>query len=150
MEELFAYAYLLEMDLISEEMYEDKLNELFLENPTDEDLLELEFLNRKRKETVRYIRTHINYNDMDIDKFGKVLFELLKPIYESIDIHRFGNAMYSLWESLPGNLQDVVQRVGHTDADHVHVVEQYDGFGPFVAWCSGFTDDDAVFFVAFI
>ena len=60
MEELLAYAYLLEMDLISEEIYEDKLNELFLENPTDEDLLELEFLNRKRKETVRYIRTHIN------------------------------------------------------------------------------------------
>jgi len=107
MEELLAYAYLLEMDLISEEIYEDKLNELFLEDPTDEDLLELEFLNRKRKETVRYIRTHINYNDMDIDKFGKVLFELLKPIYESIDIHRFGNAMYSLWESLPGNLQDI-------------------------------------------
>ena len=52
MEELLAYAYLLEMDLISEEIYEDKLNELFLENPTDEDLLELEFLNRKRKETV--------------------------------------------------------------------------------------------------
>ena len=107
MEELLAYAYLLEMDLISEEIYEDKLNELFLENPTDEDLLELELLNRKRKETVRYIRTHINYNDMDIDKFGKVLFELLKPIYESIDIHRFGNTMYSLWESLHGNLQDI-------------------------------------------
>ena len=47
-------------------------------------------------------------------------------------------------------LYGVVQRVCHTDADHVHVVEQYDGFGPFVAWCSGFTDDDAVFFVAFI
>lgn len=107
MEELFAYAYLVDMDLISGEIYEDKLNELFLKNPTDEHLLELEFLSRNRKETVRYIRRHSNYNDMDIDKFGMALFELLKPMYMSLDIHRFGNAMYSLWESLPGNLQDI-------------------------------------------
>ena len=57
MEELFAYAYLVDMDLISEEIYEDKLNELFLKNPTDEHLLELEFLSRNRKETMRYIRS---------------------------------------------------------------------------------------------
>lgn len=107
MEELLAYAYLLGMDLISEEIYEDKLNELFLENLTDEDLLELEFLNRNRKETVIYIRTHINYNDMDIDKFGRRLFGLLRPIYASMDIHRFGKVMYSLWKDLPGNLQMV-------------------------------------------
>ncbi len=81
MEELLAYAYLLGTDLIFEEIYEDKLDELFLENPADEDLLELEFLNRNRKETVIYIRIHINYNDMDIDKFGRRLIELLKPIF---------------------------------------------------------------------
>lgn len=107
MEELLAYAYLLGMDLIPEEIYEEKLNELFLEDPTDEDLLELEFLNRNRKETVIYIRTHINYNDMDIDKFGRMLFTLLRPIYASMDIHRFGSVMYSLWEGLPGNLQSI-------------------------------------------
>lgn len=78
---------------------------MFLGNSTDEDLLELEFLNRNRKETVIYIRTHINYNDMDIDKFGRMLFVLLRPIYVSMDIHRFGSTMYSLWENLPGNLQ---------------------------------------------
>ena len=39
MEELLVYAYLLEMDLIPEAIYEEKLNELFLQNPTDEDLL---------------------------------------------------------------------------------------------------------------
>ena len=65
MEELFAYAYLLEMDLISEEMYEDKLNELFLENPTDEDLLELEFLNRKRKETNQNGWDQLSFLHMD-------------------------------------------------------------------------------------
>lgn len=105
MEELLAYAYLLGMNLITEAMYEEKLNELFLENPMDEDLLELEFLSGNRKETVIYIRTHIDYNSMDFNRFGRVLFGVLKPIYESMDIHRFGSAMYSLWENLPGNLQ---------------------------------------------
>lgn len=106
MEELLAYAYLLEMDLIPEAIYEEKLNELFLQNPTDEDLLELEFLSINKKETIIYIRTHINYYSMDYDSFGRVLFSLLKPIYRSMDIQRFGDIMYSLWESLPGDLQD--------------------------------------------
>ena len=93
--------------MISEAIYEKKLNELFLQNPTNEDLLELEFLNRNRKETIVYIRTHLNYNSMDFNRFGRVLFRLLKPIYASMDIQRFGNVMYSLWENLPGNLQDM-------------------------------------------
>lgn len=105
MEELLAYAYLFGMDLIPEAIYEEKLNELFLQKPTDEDLLELEFLSRNRKETMVYIRIHLNYNSMDFDRLGRVLFRLLKPIYASVDIHRFGEAMYSLWENLPGNLQ---------------------------------------------
>lgn len=79
MENLLAYAYLLEMDLIPETVYEEKINELFLQNPTDEDLLELEFLSRNKKETIIYIRTHINYNSMDYDKFGK-LVELIPLI----------------------------------------------------------------------
>ncbi len=107
METLLAYVYLLGMDLISEEIYEEKLNELFLENPADEDLLELEFLSGNRKETVIYIRTHIDYNFMDFNRFGRELFGLLKPIYKSMDIRRFGDAMYSLWENLAGNLQDM-------------------------------------------
>lgn len=57
MEELLAYAYLLGEDLISDVEYEEKLNEMFLANPTDEDLLELEFLSGSKKETIIYIRT---------------------------------------------------------------------------------------------
>lgn len=108
MEELLAFAYLLELDLVSEDMYEEKLNKLFLENPNNEDLLELEFLSGKRKETIVYIRTHMDYNSMDFDKFGRELFGLLKLIYEDMEIHEFGSAMYSLWESLAGSLQDKV------------------------------------------
>lgn len=106
MEKLLAYAYLLEIGLITDDMYEEKLNELFLVDPMDEDLLELEYLSSSTKETVVYIRTHIDYNSMDCDKFGSELFELLKTIYKNMDIDEFGSAMYSLWEALAGNLQD--------------------------------------------
>ena len=107
MEELLAYAYLLGVELISEIKYEEKLNKLFLENPTDEDLLELEFLSGNKKETIVYIRTHTDYNSMDFDKFGRTLCGLLKPIYESMDIRKFGEEMYLLWDDFAGNLQDM-------------------------------------------
>jgi len=39
MEELLAYAYLLGVNLIFENMYEEKLHELFIKDPTDEEML---------------------------------------------------------------------------------------------------------------
>lgn len=75
-------------------------------NSDDEDLLELEFLSGDIKESVIYIRAHIDYNTLDRKKFGKELMNLLKPFYKSMDIHRFGSRMYSVWEGLAGNLQD--------------------------------------------
>ena len=105
MEELLAYAYLMRVDLVSYDTYEEKLNELFLENPTNEDLLELAFLIGSMKETIIYIQTHIDYNAMDCDKFGRELFCLLKPVYKNVDIYVFGHKMYSLWKNLAGNLQ---------------------------------------------
>lgn len=43
---------------------------------------------------------------MNRQVFGKTLMTLLKPIYASMDIETFGYHMFSLWESLAGNLQD--------------------------------------------
>ncbi len=106
MEELLAYAYLMGEGFNIESIYEEKLNELFLLNSDDEDLLELEFLSGDIRESVIYIRAHIDYNTLDRKKFGKELMNLLKPIYKSMDIHRFGSRMYSVWEGLAGNLQD--------------------------------------------
>ncbi len=107
MEELLAYAYLLSEDLIAFDVYENKLNEMFVKDIKNEDLIELEYLCGSAKNTVVYIRTHINYNSMDINKFGRQLFELLKPIYKTMDIEPFANAMYSLWKELADNLQNI-------------------------------------------
>ena len=71
MEELLVYAFLMEEGFPIENRYEEKLNELFMRSPDNEDLLELEFLSGKRKETAIYIRTHMDVNGLDIYKFGK-------------------------------------------------------------------------------
>lgn len=107
MEELLAYAYCQFNGFDFREKYKEKLHELFLADLTyNENLLELEGLCGNMKESALYIRNHINYSPLDIDKFGRELMKLLKPIYQSMDIERFGQCMYSLWESLPGCLQD--------------------------------------------
>lgn len=106
MEELLAYAYLLENGFNVQKQYDIKLNELFINNPNDKDLLELEIISGDTKKCICYIKTHIDYFNMNRSKFGKELMELLKPFYKSLSINTFGDRMYSLWESLAGNLQD--------------------------------------------
>lgn len=109
MEELLAYSYLwcIGIGFDFQEKYEDKLHGIFLADLTyNETLLELEGLCGNIRESALYIRNHINYSSLDINRFGSTLMKLLKPIYQSMDIERFGQCMYSLWESLPGCLQD--------------------------------------------
>lgn len=106
MDELLAYAYLLSENFDVQASYESKLNELFLADTNNSDLLELELLSSNIKDSIIYIKTHIDYADLNHDKFGRALMSLLKPIYESMDINKFGSKMYSLWEGLAGNLQD--------------------------------------------
>ena len=105
MEELLVYAFLMEEGFPIENRYEEKLNELFMRSPDNEDLLELEFLSGKRKETAIYIRTHMDVNGLDIYKFGKEFMGVLKPVYESMEIHEFGSWMNRVWENLPDSLQ---------------------------------------------
>lgn len=107
MEELLAYAILLYEKIISKEIYTSRLDELFIENPTDKILLELECENNIQNAII-FIRTNVDYNNLDTAKFGKVLMKLLKEYYsECENIKTFADKMYSLWESLPGNIQDI-------------------------------------------
>lgn len=111
MEELLVYALLLCQKLVTETEYNKRLDEMFLNTPENNDLfndlLNLEYETDIKKAIV-YIRTHINYNNMDIDLFGKILMSKLKEVYKNCsDIREFAYRMYSLWESLPGNLQNI-------------------------------------------
>ena len=60
------------------------------------------------KKAVIYIRTHIDYNSLDYNRFGKILMGKLKAVYENCsDIKYFASRMFGLWENLPGNIQDI-------------------------------------------
>lgn len=107
MEELFVYAILLCEKLVTEEEYNKRLDELFLSTPENDDLLYLEW-ETDMKKAVIYVRTHIDYSNIDIEKFGRILMGRLKAIYEKCpDIKLFADRMYSIWKSLPGNIQNI-------------------------------------------
>jgi len=80
-EELFAYAILLYENIVTEEMYQKKLNELFLKNSENEMLLKLEW-ETDIDEAILYIRTHIEYQNINYEKFGKSIIRILKKYYE--------------------------------------------------------------------
>ncbi|MEY8321520.1 hypothetical protein AAK894_10630 [Lachnospiraceae bacterium 46-61] len=106
MEELLACAILLYQNIITEEIYQKKLNELFLKDIGNEIFLELEW-ETNINEAIIYICTHINYKNINYEQFGKFLMKILKKYYECCtNIKQFSNKMYLLWKSLPGNIQD--------------------------------------------
>lgn len=106
MEELLVYVILLCEELVTEDEYCQRLDKLFLDEPENDDLLNLEW-EPDIKEAIIYIRTHIDYKNLDVERFGKTLMSKLQVIYENCsDIEDFANRMYSLWENLPGNIQE--------------------------------------------
>lgn len=107
MEELLVYAILLCEKLITESEYSKRLDELFLSTPENDDLLYLE-CETDIKKAVIYVRTHIDYNGLNLEQVGRVLMNKLKEVYVSCsDIKRFASRMYNLWESLPRNIQNI-------------------------------------------
>lgn len=106
LEELLVYALLLGEDIVSEEEYQHRLDSLFIENPTDDILLELEFMSSDIRESIIHIRTHVDYSNLNYAAFGTILMQKLKEHYENTELKRFAEMAYALWESLPGNIQD--------------------------------------------
>ena len=107
MEELLVYGILLYEELVTENEYRKRLDELFLNNLQNEDLLYLEWEMDIRKASI-YMRTHVDYDHFDLERFGRILMSKLKTVYADCpDIKRFASRMYGLWEILPGNIQDI-------------------------------------------
>ncbi|MEE0060892.1 MAG: hypothetical protein UE295_08700 [Acutalibacteraceae bacterium] len=108
MEELLAYALLIYAGFDVEEKYQSKLDELFLANPTDDFLLELEAKSGNIKESIIYISMNLNtkfkcgnsYN-LNYDIFGKALMDSLKPFYKNTELILFAEKGWYLWNSLP-------------------------------------------------
>ena len=107
MEELLVYALLLYEELVAEDEYYKRLDELFLKTPENDDLLYLES-ETDIKKAIIYVRTHIDYKNLDAERFGRILMDELKAVYINCpDIKYFAVRMYGLWADLPGNIQNM-------------------------------------------
>ena len=105
-EELLAYAYLIRAGFHFEEALAKRIDELYMAHPDDRDLAELEWISGDLKETLYYIFARVNNDDIDREKFGKALMELIKPFYQSMEIHDFAKASGLLGSYLPADLYD--------------------------------------------
>ena len=107
MEKLLVYAILLDEELITENEYRKRLDELFLNNPENDDLLYLEW-ETDFKKAIIYLRTHIDYKNLDLERFGKILMSKLRVAYlKYSDIKCFASRAYRLWKNLPGDIQNI-------------------------------------------
>ena len=109
MEILLACAVLMDCGLLMEEEYRECLDKLFLEMPDNSLLLELEWQSNNIKQSLISIRKYFDVHKIDSKIFGTFLLDKIKDIYQSkkMDINEFGCRMYSLWESLSPNIQDI-------------------------------------------
>lgn len=104
MEELLVCVLLLCEGFNFEEEYKDTLDKLFMLNPEDEVLLDLEFMSGDIKGSCLYLKAHFNYTEFNADKFGRFLMQKLAVLYEQNKLRHFAAKMYSLWQNLPDNI----------------------------------------------
>jgi len=107
MEELLVYALLYCEGFEVESLYQSKLDRLFLENPENELLLELEFLSGKMKESALHLRNYMEMHEFNTDAFGCALMRELQKQYEVLELKEFSKYTYSLWDNLPECIQHV-------------------------------------------
>lgn len=104
MEDLIIYGIFSDLNLKSENLYQKKLDKLFIENPDNPDLLELELLSGNISESIIYITNHINSSNIRIELFKKNLAEYLEKLYSEMDIKTFSEICYKIWSRLPENI----------------------------------------------
>ena len=104
MEELLVCVLLLCEGFDLAEEYRQKLDALFLSNPDDEFLLELEFRSSNIKESCLYLKAHFNCSAFDRDQFGRFLMQQLSVLYRENNLRYFADKMYSLWQNLPNGI----------------------------------------------
>lgn len=111
MEELLACILLYGEDLLPWEVYQEKLDALFLEDPDNDLLQELEWNSGDRKGAYAKLREYWadRAGEIRMEVFGRFFMARLKEVFwrEDLDLRWFGERMYVLWESLPPWLQDI-------------------------------------------
>ena len=105
MESLICKSLLWKIGLSTEEDYNAKLDVMFLKEPENDLLLELESCSSDCVTTFGILQRYwkYDYKDLSVEEFGRCLLEGLKTTYFSniFTITEFGKKCYSLWQELP-------------------------------------------------
>lgn len=107
MDELIVYAILCSIGYESYDEYRKKLDQLFLQNPQNEVLLDLE--GRNYKDAMLHLVHLFDERQLDTNMvlFGKKLMDRIRDIYDTENnLERFGKRMYQLWQYLPSELSE--------------------------------------------
>ena len=105
MDELIVYAILCSIGYERYDEYREKLDQLFLQNPQDEVLLDLE--GSSYKDAMLHLCYLFTEEQLDIVQFSKKLMNKLKDIYVAeSNLEDFGKRMYQLWQYLPNELSE--------------------------------------------
>ena len=104
-EKLTALCALWVFGLGSKEDYCAVLDEMFLEDPEDDFLLELENCTGDAAASLARLSPFMN-GEFDVDAFGRELFSRLEIFCDSgaVSMKEFGRRCYELWRQLPWDL----------------------------------------------
>ncbi|MCM1506691.1 MAG: hypothetical protein NC177_06105 [Ruminococcus flavefaciens] len=106
MEKLFICGIFADLNPTAEKLYQKKLDSLFLENPDDNTLLELELLSGNISESIIYITNHADFRKINNKLYKKYLAEYLEKLYHKMDIKTFSGLCYKIWLRLPENVAE--------------------------------------------
>lgn len=102
-EELYAYALLLEAGLVKITEYGEYLDTHFLLEPDNSILLELEWCFSDTQKSISTIRNYCSDYSIDYDVFGQFLFSKLEETYlqNKLSLKDFSTKSYMIWQQFP-------------------------------------------------
>ncbi len=98
-EELLSLALLYRTGFDTAELFEENLNRIFLENPQNKDLLELECMSFR--DAVIYVSEHFEYSSLNEETLSRTLIRFLNLLRPEQDTETFVLRLGELWEVLP-------------------------------------------------
>ena len=117
--DLYIFALLCGVGLQNDEHFKEALDEILIENPDDEDAIDLkDRISADRtsaarssaanasKDAILHTFTLMNESMFDKYKFGKKLMEILAEYYKGCELESFARKMYELWGFLPYHFRD--------------------------------------------
>ena len=98
-EELLSLVLLYRAGFDTAELFEESLNRIFLENPENKDLLELECMSFR--DAVIYLCKNFDYSTLNEETLSRALIRFLNLLRPEQNTETFALRLGELWEVLP-------------------------------------------------